>query len=142
MIFRVLQFLGDVRKELSKEKATGYSQSKFGLSGIKMKKNVFDGRLIEVHSNENVEVKISNSKKNSKKGDIFHVVNAEIPNDLPQGLNNNESDLNVVAISYQKINFLSVSRKVLLSVRFLNYILFLITRKLLKTTIYLNPVEI
>ena len=105
MIFRVLQFLGDVGKELSKEKPTGYSQSKFGLSGMKMKKNVFDGRFIDVDSSENVEVKISNSIKNSKEGDIFHVVNAELPNDLPQVLNNNESDLNVVAISYQTDKF-------------------------------------
>lgn len=97
--------MGDVGKELSKEKPTGYSQSNFGLSSVKIKKNAFVGRFIDVDSNENVKVKISNFKKNSEEGGTFHVVNAELPDDLPQDLNNNKSDLNIVAISYQTDKF-------------------------------------
>ena len=93
--------MGDAGKELSKEKPTGYSQSNFGLNCVKMKKNVFDRRFVNVDSNGNVEVNISSSKKISKEGDIFHVVNAELPTNLLQDLNNNESDLNIVAISYK-----------------------------------------
>ena len=93
--------MADAGKKLSKEKPTGYSQSNFGLSGVKMKNNDFDRRFIDVESNRNVEVKISSSKKLPKEDDIFHVIHAELPNDLPQYLNNNESDLNIVAISYK-----------------------------------------
>ena len=101
IFFRVLKFLGVAGKELSKEKPISYSQSNFGLIGVKMKKNVFDRRIIDVDSNRNVEVNFSSSKKNSKESDIFHVINAELPTNLPQDLNNNESDLNIVAISYK-----------------------------------------
>ena len=101
IFFRVLKFLGVAEKELSKEKPISYSQSNFGLIGVKMKKNVFDRRIIDVDSNRNVEVNFSSSKKNSKESDIFHVINVELPTNLPQDLNNNESDLNIVAISYK-----------------------------------------
>ena len=93
--------MGDAGKELSKEKPTGYSQSTFGLCGVKMKSNVFDRRFIDVESIGNVEVKMSSSKKFANEGDTFHVINAELPTDLPQHLNNNESDLSIVAISYK-----------------------------------------
>ena len=100
-IFRLLQFFKVAGKKVSKEKPIGYSQSNFGLCGVKMKNNVFDRRFIDVESNGNVEVKISSSKTFSKEDDIFHVINAELPTDPPQYLNNNGSDLNVVAISYK-----------------------------------------
>ena len=93
--------MADAGKKLSKEKPTSYSQSSFGLSGVKMKNKDFDRRFIDVESNRNVEVKISSSKKLPKEDDIFYVIHAELPNDLPQYLNNNESDLNIVAISYK-----------------------------------------
>ena len=93
--------MGDAGKELSKEKPIGYSQSNFGLISVKMKKNVFDRRFIGVDSNRNVEVNFSSTKKNSKEGDIFRVINAELPTNLLQDLNNNESDLNITTISYK-----------------------------------------
>ena len=93
--------MGDAGKELSKEKPTGYSQRTFGLCAVKMKSNDFNRRFINVESNENVEVKISSLEKFSYEGDTFHVINVELPADLPQHLNNNESDLNIVAISYK-----------------------------------------
>ena len=93
--------MGDAGKELCKGKPTSYSQSTFGLCGAKMKNNDFDRRFIDVESNENVEVKMSSLKKFSNEGDTFHVINAELPTDLPQHLSNNESDLNIVAISYK-----------------------------------------
>ena len=100
-IFRLIQFFEVAGKKLSKEKPISYTQSNFGLCGVKMKSNVFDRRFIDVKSNGNVEVKISSSKTFPKEDDIFHVINAELPTDLPQYLNNNQSDLNVVAISYK-----------------------------------------
>ena len=100
-IFRFIQFFEKEKKKLSKEKPIGFIQSNFGLCSVKMKNNVFDRRFIDVESNGNVEVKISSSKTFSKEDDIFHVINAELPTDLPQYLNNNGSDLNVVAISYK-----------------------------------------
>ena len=90
---------------MSKDKPTGYSQSysqsNFGFCVVKMKNNLFDRRFIDVESNGNVEVKISSSKTFSKEDDNFQFINAELPTDLPQYVNSNESDLNVVAISYK-----------------------------------------
>ena len=46
IFFRVLKFLGVAGKELSKEKPISYSQSNFGLIGVKMKKNVLIEELL------------------------------------------------------------------------------------------------
>ena len=66
-----------------------------------MEQNIFDRRFIDVESNGDVEVKISSSRDQSKEDDILHVINVELPADLPQNLNGNGSDLDIVAISYK-----------------------------------------
>ena len=93
--------MGDAGKKLSEEKPTVYSQSHFGLTGVKMEKSIFDRRFIDVESNGDVEVKISSSRDMLKEDDILHVINVELPADLPQNLNGNGSDLYIVAISYK-----------------------------------------
>ena len=93
--------MSDAGKELSQEKPTVYSQSHFGLSGVKMKKHIFDRRFIDVESNGDVEVKISSSRDMLKEDDFLHVINVELPTDLLQNLNGNGSDLDIVAISYK-----------------------------------------
>ena len=76
-----------------------------------MKKSIFDRRFIDVDSNGDVEVKISSSKYISKEDDVLHVINVELPIDLPQNLNSNGTDLDIVAISYKTDNLFVRSKE-------------------------------